>query len=126
MILHVYQKGHSYDVWFLSYGVQQANLFNILCHFLPFYSTKILKNQNFKKMKIHLEISSFYTSAPKIMIISHTVFVIWSTTDVIFLFFALGISSFYTWHRKLWSHDIWFRKNGARQTDRQLDRQTDE
>ena len=119
----MYQKWHSYDVWFLSYGARQANLFNILGLFLPSYPTKFLKNQNFKKMKIHLEILSFYTSAPKIMIISHTVFEIWCATDVIFLFFALGYHHFIHVHRKLWSHDIWFRKNGAKQTDKQMNRQ---
>ena len=47
-----------------------------------------------QKMKKSLEISSFYTSAPKIMIICYTVPEIWYMTDVILtfhfgLFFAL-------------------------------------
>ena len=48
--------------------------FVILGHFLPFYSTNQPKNQYFEKLKKkHLEISSFYTSEPKIMIICYTV-----------------------------------------------------
>ena len=66
---HVYQKWHSYDVWFLRYGASQTKLFSFLCHPLPFYLTNNPKNQNFKKMKKCSEISSFCTSAPKIMII---------------------------------------------------------
>ena len=49
IILHVYHKWKSYDVWFLRYGVQQTGFFLILDHFLPFYplttqKIKILKN----------------------------------------------------------------------------------
>ena len=43
-------------------------------------------------MKKHLEISSFYTSAPKIMIICYTVPEIWCVVDVI-LFFHFGLFS---------------------------------
>ena len=46
------------------------------------------KMKIFKKWKICLEISSFYNSAPKIMIIHYTVPKIWCMTDVIF--FILG------------------------------------
>ena len=41
--------------------------------FLPFYPPSSPKNENFKTMKKHLEISSFYTSVTKIMIICYTV-----------------------------------------------------
>ena len=41
----------SYDVWFLRYGVQQTEFFVILDHFLPFYPSNNLKNQNFEKLK---------------------------------------------------------------------------
>ena len=42
----------------------------IFCHFLPFYSTKNPKHRKFwKHEKKPLNISSFYISAPKIMII---------------------------------------------------------
>ena len=59
------------------------------CHyrpFLPIYPTNNSKNQNFQKMKTkQLEISSFYTSVPKIMTICYTVPEIWCMTDVIFI-----------------------------------------
>ena len=61
-------------------------IFVILGHFLPFYPTNNLQNQNFEKMKKHLEISSFYTSVPKLMIICHTAPEIWYITDVICIF----------------------------------------
>ena len=48
IILHMYTIN---DVWFLRYGVQQTQFSVILGHFLPFYLTKTLKNQNFKKLK---------------------------------------------------------------------------
>ena len=38
------------------------------------------KNENFKKMKKHLEMSSFYTSLPKIVIICYTIPEIWYIT----------------------------------------------
>ena len=49
--------------------------------FLPFYAPNSSKNQNFKKMKECLEISSFYTCVPKIMIRWRTVPEIWCATD---------------------------------------------
>ena len=42
-------------------------LFFILGHFLLFYPPKSPKNQNLKKWKEHLAISSFYICVPKIM-----------------------------------------------------------
>ena len=39
-----------------------------------------------KQTKKHLEISSFYNSAPKIMIVCHTVPEIWQVIDVIVIF----------------------------------------
>ena len=50
-LTHVYQKWHSYDVWFLRYGAWQTKRFAILGHPLPFYLTINPENQNFKKMK---------------------------------------------------------------------------
>ena len=53
-----------------------------------FYPRNSPKNQqNLKNMKKnHLEISSFYTSVPKIMIICYPVLEIWRVTDVIIFF----------------------------------------
>ena len=55
----------------------------ILCPFTPL---TIQKMKNSKKMKKHLEISSFYTSVPKIMIICDTVLEIWCVTNVTVIF----------------------------------------
>ena len=60
----------------------------ILGHFLPFYPPKKPQNQNFEKWKNLLEISSFYTCAPKITIIWCTVPEIRSETDRIFCHFG--------------------------------------
>ena len=109
----------------------------------PFNPTN-QKNQNFgkmKKKKKHLGISSFYTSAPKIIIICYTILEIWHVTDVIIfhfgLFFTLpphpirpknqinkkmkktpgDIILLHT-SQKLWSDDAWFPRYGVRRTDR--------
>ena len=58
----------------------------ILGHFLPFHPSNSPKNQNFKKMKKGLRISSFHKSVTKIMIICYTVPEIWHVTDVIVIF----------------------------------------
>ena len=80
--------------WFLRYGGQQTEFFSILGHFfalLPHQLTKKIKTlkkwkKKKKKKKKHLEISSIYTSVPKIMIICHAAPEIWHMTDVIFIF----------------------------------------
>ena len=69
-----YQKWQSSNnVWFLRYGTWQTDFFVILDYFLPFYPTNNPENQDFEKWTKCLEISSFYTSAPKIMITCYTV-----------------------------------------------------
>ena len=62
-----------------------------MSHFLPFYPPNSSKNQNLKKWKKSLEISSFYTSVPKIMIICYTVPEIWCMTDGFFFFFSFWV-----------------------------------
>ena len=52
------------------------------CHFGQFLAPNNLKNQNFKTLKKTLEILSFYTIVPKIMIICYTVPEIWCVKDV--------------------------------------------
>ena len=49
IILYVYQKLWSDDVWFLRYGAWRMKLFFILGHFLPFYPPNSSKNQNSEK-----------------------------------------------------------------------------
>ena len=79
----MYHKSGSYDVWFLRYEPQQRGF---LGYFLPFYAPNNTKNENVKNDKKSLEISSFYTSALKILIIGYTVPEIWHVTKVTVLF----------------------------------------
>ena len=72
-ILHVYHKWKSSDVWFLRQGAREAEFFSfwaIFCLFIPKTTWKI---KILKKWKKPLDISSFYTSVPKIMIICYAV-----------------------------------------------------
>ena len=66
-------------------------LFFILVYFLPFYLPNSPKNQNLEEVIKTLEISPFYNSVPKIMIICYTVPGIWCVKDVYnyFLFWAI-------------------------------------
>ena len=66
---HVYHKLQSYDVEFLRYQASQTGFFCHLDNFLPIYPLKTQKIKILKYWKKHLEILSFYTSVPKIMII---------------------------------------------------------
>ena len=63
----------------------------IIFHFLLFYTPLASQKIKIKKKKKCLEISSFYRSVPKIMIISYTVPEIWHVTDVIVSFHFLAI-----------------------------------
>ena len=62
----------------------------IFCHFGPFFDLlsplTTPKIKILKQWKKTLEISSFYSSAPKIMIICYTVPEIWPVTELIFIF----------------------------------------
>ena len=102
---HVYQKPELYEARFLRYWVKQIEFFVILGHILPFYPPNNPQNQNFEKMKKHLERSSFYTCAPKITIIWRMLHEIWSATDIIFChfgpFFAF-LSHEQPWNLKFW------------------------
>ena len=58
--------------------------FSFWAIFCPFTALTCLKNENFKKNeKQKMEISSFYTCVPKIMIICNTVPEIWHVTDIV-------------------------------------------
>ena len=80
----VYHKWQSSAIWFLRYQLQERERESSI--FLTFYPANSLKNENIKIWKKHLKISSFYTSVPKLMIISYTVLEIWHVTDVIVVF----------------------------------------
>ena len=51
IISHMCTINDNHDVWFLRYGAWHTEFFVILDHFLPFYTSNNLKNQNFEKMK---------------------------------------------------------------------------
>ena len=61
-------------------------MFFILGNFFPFYFTSSPKSENFKTMKKHLEISPFYTSGPKIMIMCYAILQIRHMTHIIVVF----------------------------------------
>ena len=69
IILHKCTKNHDHMLYCTWDMVRDIKLFFILGYFLSFYTPNNLKNQNFKKkVKKRLEISSFYTCVPKMMI----------------------------------------------------------
>ena len=87
ILLHmcaINQDHMMFGSWDMKFNKQ--NFFVILCiFFFPFYSPNTLK-MKISKMKKTLEISSFYTGVPKIMIICYTVPEIWHMLDVIVVF----------------------------------------
>ena len=81
-----------YDSWDMKSS--RWDFFVILGHFLPYNPSNNAKNQYLLKWKKCLEISSFYTSPSKIMIICYTGPEIWLVMDE--FFFILGYClSFY-------------------------------
>ena len=75
-------------IWGMVPQIQsETKFFVILGYFLPFYPLKTWKIKLFKKWKNHLEMSSFYTCLPKIVIIWCMLPEIWSVTYIIFLSF---------------------------------------
>ena len=97
IILHmctINENHMMYVSWDMEHDRQKFFLFwTIFCSFTPLTAEKIKIS---KKLNKHLEISSFYTCVPKIMIRRCTVPEIWCVTDItIFhfgLFFALLLS----------------------------------
>ena len=64
-------------------------ILDIFCPFNPLPPSNDLKSQNFrKKWKKCLEISSLYTSVPKLMIIGYTALEIWCMMNVIVFHFG--------------------------------------
>ena len=77
--------------WYMMYGSWEIKFnrqvyFAILGNFLSFFSPNSPKTENFKKRKKSLEISSFNTNVPKIMIIWYAAPEIWHMADVIVIF----------------------------------------
>ena len=107
IILHMCTiNDNHYDVWFVRYGVLHTEFFVILDHFLPFYPSNNLKNQNFEKLKKKQkqkqkqknpgDIIILHTHVPKIMIIYYAVPEIQHAMDVIFIFIVGYFLPFYS------------------------------
>ena len=73
-------------IWCMVPEIWSTEFLVILDYFLPFYPLTTPKIKILKKWKNTLEIASFYTNVPKIMIICYTVPEIWHMTDVIVIF----------------------------------------
>ena len=89
---HVHHKWQSYDLWFLRYQLWQTEFLVILDRLLCFYPLTARKMKISKKWIQNLEISSFYTLVPKIMIICYTAPEIWCVTNGIIFHFGLSFT----------------------------------
>ena len=119
------------EIW--SVADRISSFWAIFCPFTPITTWKI---KILKKWKIPLEISSFYTSIPKIIIVCYTVPEIMLVIDVIFIgvFFAftpLTVGKIKIFkkrkkliYQKLWSHEVWFLRYGAQRTDGRTEKAT--
>ena len=92
IILHKFTKNHDYMLY-CSWDMTCHRCpccFSFWANFCPFTPLTAQKMKISKQWKKNVEIPSFYTSAPKIMIICCTVLEIWHMTDAIVIFhFAL-------------------------------------
>ena len=90
IILHKSTKhhGHIYCSWDIANDACNFyfSFWAIFCPFTSLKAQKIKISKKKKKMKKSLEMSSFYTCLPKIMIISYTVPRIWCVTDAVVIF----------------------------------------
>ena len=80
----VFQKLQSYEVPFLRYRMRQTEFFVVLDHFLPLHHPNNPENQNFEKVKRHLQMESFYTCVPKITIVWCVLHEMWSAISIHF------------------------------------------
>ena len=88
IIIHKCTKNHNhmrYSSWDTEWNRKNFVLFG---HFLPFYPLSTGKVKIKKKWNQHLQMSSFYTHAPKITIIWCMLPEIWNTPNVYFCHFG--------------------------------------
>ena len=85
----MYQKSWSYAILSLRYMVHGCNYFSFWTVFCPFTALTARKIKIWIKKK-HLEVSSFYASVPKTMIICYTVPEMYGAQRMELLFFILG------------------------------------
>ena len=87
IILHKHTKNYDhmlYCFWDMAQGRYKCyfSFWAIFCPFTPLTVQKLkIKKKKLKKKKTHLEVPSFYTCVPKIMIIWCTVPEIWCVKD---------------------------------------------
>ena len=95
IILHMYTVNDNhmmYSSWDMErHGQNFLSFWTIFC---PFTSLKTWKIKVLKKWKKSLEVLSFYTSVPTIMIICYTVPEMWCVTDVIIFSFWANFCPF--------------------------------
>ena len=85
---HTWSQDHMlYCSWDMVYN--RCNYFSFWAIFCPFIPLPAWKIKILKKWKRHMEMSSFYTSVSKIMIICYTDPEIWHVTDIIIFHFEL-------------------------------------
>ena len=108
----MYQKSWLYALLFLRYGATNAIvIFHFGQFFGPFTTLTAQKMKISKKRKRTMEILSFNTIVPKIMIICFTVPEIWHVTDVIVIFhFGQFFALIPPYQPKKWK----FHKNGKK------------
>ena len=136
-------------IWCMVPEICRARKTNFFCHFglfSPFPPNNPKNQKSFWKNEKgkHLEISSFYTSAPKIMIICCTVPEIWCVTDIIIFHFLTfypinnpknqflkkmkanpwRYHHFTQVYQKLWPDGVQFLRYSAKQTDRRTEKVT--
>ena len=112
IILHMYTVNDNhmmYSSWDMErHGQNFLSFWTIFC---PFTSLKTWKIKVLKKWKKSLEVLSFYTSVPTIMIICYTVPEMWCVTDVIIFSFWANFCPFTPNLPKKWKLKKKKRKN---------------
>ena len=125
-----------YGSWDMKHD--RHNFLSFWTIFCPFTPLKAQKIKILKKWKKYLQILSFYTSVPKIIIIWYIPPQIWCMTDVIVIFqfgllFAQKTKISKKWkknnsryhhfthvYQKLWLYDLQFVRYGVRQMNGQM------
>ena len=116
ILLHVYQKPQSYEVWFLSYGVKPTKIFSFWAIFHPFTSLMALKIKICIKCKKRPEILSFVYHEWRSCDVWSLRYKVWGTNDIKkneknawkYYHFTLV-------YHKRWLYDVWFMRYQVQQ-----------
>ena len=82
ILLHVYQKPQSYEVWFLSYRVKPTKIFSFWAIFHPFTSLMALKIKICIKCKKRPQILSFVYHEWRSYDVWSLRYKVWGTNDI--------------------------------------------